>query len=100
MVRPITVPIPPCRAAIAMSNLSETTAERIEQVRVRLHREDPSAQVRPSDEPGSIEIASILPHARVSAILHDVFGASATTASDDCCADEADGEGCCGCCGH
>ena len=67
MVRPITVPIPPCRAAIAMSNLSETTAERIEQVRVLLHREDPSAQVRPSDEPGSIEVASILPHARVSA---------------------------------
>lgn len=83
-----------------MSNLSETTAEHIERVRVLLHREDPSAQVRPSIEPGSIEVASILPHARVSAILHDVFGAAATTSNDDCCADEADGDGCCGCCGH
>lgn len=84
-----------------MSNLIETTPDRIARFRELLHREDPQAQVRPSDQSGSIEVASILPHDRVSAILRDVFaGATGTQASDDCCADDADGEGCCGCCGH
>lgn len=88
-----------------MSNLIQATPERIDHFRERLHREDPQALVRPGAESGSIEVASVLPHTRVSAILHDVFGMETTTQGatagvDDCCADEADGEGCCGCCGH